>query len=144
MDIVKSPIIEIVDAYHYQGRQWIFLEYMNCDVTKYIRMMNNNRTLYTEDVIKYVLKEVLKCVQVLHAMNYIHRDIKSDNVLVNLKGDIKLADLGYAAQVTEEQNKRKSKVGTKNWMAPEIFLSDDYDSKVDIWSFGIFAYEMAN
>jgi len=62
--------------------QWIFLEYMNCDVTNFIKIMND-KPLYTEDVIKYILKEVLKGIQVMHALNYIHRDIKSDNILVN-------------------------------------------------------------
>ena len=74
-----------------------------------------------------------------------HRDIKSDNILVNSKGDIKLADFGYSAQLTQEKKARQTKVGTIYWMAPELIKGKtSYDSKVDIWSFGIFAIELAD
>lgn len=74
-----------------------------------------------------------------------HRDIKSDNILVNSKGDIKLADFGYSAQLTKEKAGRKTRVGTIYWMAPELIKGKkQYDSKVDIWSFGIFALELAD
>ena len=56
----------------------------------------------------------------LHDRHILHRDIKSDNILVSFDGAIKLADFGYATQLTTQQNSRKSKVGTVCWMAPEI------------------------
>ena len=81
----------------------------------------------------------------MHSKNIVHRDIKSDNILLNFDGDIKLADFGYAAQLTQEQNRRNSKVGTLCWMAPELIESKgDYDEKVDIWSFGILALEIGD
>jgi hypothetical protein len=74
-----------------------------------------------------------------------HRDIKSDNILVNSKGDIKLCDFGYSAKLTQEKKGRDSRVGTIYWMAPELIKGKtQYDSKVDIWSFGIFAIELAD
>jgi serine/threonine protein kinase len=58
---------------------------------------------------------------------------------------LKLADFGYAAQLTQEKAKRNSKVGTVCWMAPELIRGkSSYDIKVDIWSFGIFALELAD
>ena len=81
----------------------------------------------------------------LHERNIIHRDIKSDNLLMNVQGDIKLADFGYACQLTQEISTRASKVGTVWWMAPELIRGErQYGTKVDIWSFGIFAMELAD
>ena len=60
-------------------------------------------------------------------------------------GEVKLADFGYACQLTEEKAGRKSKVGTVCWMAPELIRGErSYTTKVDIWSYGIFAMEMAD
>ena len=81
----------------------------------------------------------------MHSNNIVHRDIKSDNILTNKEGEVKLADFGYSAQLTTERDARSSKVGTVCWMAPELIKGERrYDTKVDIWSFGIFAMELAN
>lgn len=57
---------------------------------------------------------------------------------------MKLADFGYSAQLTQERSARSSKVGTLCWMAPELIRGERrYDTKIDIWSFGIFAFELA-
>jgi serine/threonine protein kinase len=53
---------------------------------------------YSEGVIKYILKQTLIGLHRLHSKFIIHRDIKSDNILVDVKGQIKLADFGFAAQ----------------------------------------------
>ena len=88
--------------------------------------------------------ETLKGLQHLHSNHILHRDIKSDNILISRDGKVKLADFGYAAQLTQEQEVRQSKVGTLCWMAPEIISKAfSYGLKVDIWSLGIFAIELA-
>lgn len=98
----------------------------------------------SEEAIKYSLFMTLKGINELHTRNIIHRDIKSDNILVTSQGDIKLADFGFAVMLTEEYQGRKSKVGTLCWMAPEIIQGlHNYDARVDIWALGIFALELA-
>lgn len=138
-----SNIVNCKEAYEYNKKIWIFLELMDCGaLTDYV---GNDRSVLTEEVCSYILLQTVRGLFALHKRNIMHRDIKSDNILINSKGDIKLADFGYSAQLTKEKAGRKTRVGTIYWMAPELIKGKkNYDSKVDIWSFGIFALELAD
>ena len=73
-----------------------------------------------------------------------HRDIKSDNVLYNMEGDIKLTDLGFARSITQEEPKISGVAGTPQYMAPEVLADKEYGLAIDIWSLGIMAVELGN
>ncbi|KAJ3608483.1 hypothetical protein NHX12_025530 [Muraenolepis orangiensis] len=78
----------------------------------------------------------------LHSHNMIHRDVKAGNILLTEPGQVKLGDFGSASIVAPAN----SFVGTPYWMAPEVILAMDegqYDGKVDVWSLGITAIELA-
>lgn len=94
----------------------MFVEYMNAGaLTDFIyRYMKK----IPEEVIAYILRKMLIGLYALHAKRQLHRDLKSDNVLVSLNGDIKVADFGFAIQLTKDKLNRKSVVGTPAWMAP--------------------------
>merc|ERR1712137_1068781 len=88
------------------------------------------------------IRETLAGLGHLHERGIVHRDIKSDNVMVALDGRVKITDFGYGAQLNSEQAKRRSVVGTTYWMAPEVIKAESYDCKVDIWSLGMMVMEM--
>ncbi|OWK50202.1 Serine/threonine-protein kinase PAK 1, partial [Lonchura striata] len=135
----KNPnIVNSLDSFLVDGDLWLVMEYMDGgtlqDVVRQTRMAEGEKAA--------VSRECLQGLDFLHANRVIHRDLKSSNILLGMAGSVKLADFGLCAQLSSEQDRCSSMVGTAHWMAPEVVTSSPYGPKVDIWSFGIVTIEM--
>lgn len=133
-------VVTYFESYNFNSSLWIIVELMKGNLTD---LISDKAGMIPESLMAYILKEILNGLRHMHASYRIHRDIKSDNILLSLEGCVKLGDFGYAAQLTAEQDKRTTVVGTPSWMAPELVVGSRYDGKIDIWSLGIVSLEMA-
>eukprot|EP01122_Echinamoeba_exundans_P008511 TRINITY_DN2831_c0_g1_i1.p1 TRINITY_DN2831_c0_g1~~TRINITY_DN2831_c0_g1_i1.p1 ORF type:complete len:499 (+),score=118.44 TRINITY_DN2831_c0_g1_i1:50-1546(+) len=142
-DSHHAGIVDYIDSFIVDDNQlWVVMEYMDGGCLTDV-LEQFDRIQLTESQIALICSDTLKALSYIHSKHRIHRDIKSDNVLLNSKGAVKIADFGYAAQLTEQQKKRNTVVGTPYWMAPELIRGHDYGTRVDIWSLGIMLMEMA-
>lgn len=156
-DYHHPNIVETYNSYLVNDELWVVMEYLEggalTDIVTHSRM--------DEEQIATVCKQVLKALSYLHSQGVIHRDIKSDSILLASDGRVKLSDFGFCAQVSQELPKRKSLVGTPYWMSPEVIsrllYGPEVDGKIDearmltkmlnnffslVWSLGIMVIEM--
>ncbi|KAJ6218301.1 hypothetical protein RDWZM_009458 [Blomia tropicalis] len=135
-----ANIVEMYNSFLVEDELWVVMEFLQggalTDIVTHARM--------DEEQIATVCKQCLKALAYLHSQGVIHRDIKSDSILLASDGRVKLSDFGFCAQVSNELPKRKSLVGTPYWMAPEVISRLPYGPEVDIWSLGIMVIEMVD
>ncbi|XP_050842914.1 serine/threonine-protein kinase PAK 1-like [Serinus canaria] len=135
----RNPsVVNYLDSYLVGEELWLVMEYMDGGTLSDVI----SRIYLSEDQMAAISRECLQGLDFLHSNHVIHRDVKSDNILLRTDGSVKLADFGLSTQLTPEQNRRCMIAGTPWWMAPEVVTSQPYGPKVDIWSFGIVGIEM--
>lgn len=109
---VHPNIVEFIDAYQGPDDICIVMELM---VGGSLTDCLDVKRPMQEDMIAYVCKKMLMALAFMHREYRLHRDIKSDNVLISTAGEVKVADFGFAINLTSEQLKRTSVVGTPYW-----------------------------
>jgi len=117
-----------------------------CLVTELARgdlfqIISDNQTL-PEEILKKVAFQLLSALNYLHIHRVIHRDIKPQNVLISMNGNLKLCDFGFARSLSNNTIMLNSVKGTPLYMAPELVQEQQYNERVDIWSLGIILYEL--
>lgn len=136
----KHPnVVNYYDSYLVEGTQlWVIMEYMQFGpLTDLVTTL-----ILREGQIAVLVRETLKAIEFLHSNKIIHRDIKSDNILLSLDGQVKVIDFGFCAQLDNMDEKRRTFAGSPYWLSPEIITRKAYDTKTDIWSLGILIIEM--
>lgn len=87
---------------------------------------------------QFYLGSIIIAIEYLHERNIAYRDLKPENVLIDVQGYIKLIDFGCAKKLKERSY---TLVGTPHYMAPEVILGKGYGLSADIWTFGVVLYE---
>ena len=117
--------------------------------TIYIRMelltgFNQYRRIHTIDE-KEVIRmgiDICNALEYCERINVIHRDIKPENILVSSLGDYKLGDFGVARKLEGVGSRLSVKVGTYEYMAPEVYRGGYYDKRADIYSLGLVMFRL--
>jgi tRNA A-37 threonylcarbamoyl transferase component Bud32 len=95
------------------------------------------------DTVIAILTQVLRVLGVCHAKNVIHRDLKPQNIIIDAETTVKLADFGIAKMIgASDLTQTGAAIGSPEYMAPELFASNLYDPRTDIYALGVIAFEL--
>ncbi|KAJ1985120.1 ATP binding [Dimargaris verticillata] len=123
----------------------IFLEYVPGGS---VAAMLANYGPLQETLVRSFVRQILRGLSYLHEREIIHRDIKGGNILVDIKGGVKISDFGISKKIEHGEDRlslisnRSSLKGSVFWMAPEVVKKTHYTRRADIWSLGCLVIEM--
>ncbi|KAF7297328.1 Non-specific serine/threonine protein kinase [Mycena indigotica] len=122
---------------------WIRMELMERSLADVVGLADQGLRLQEPRIIARFASDMLLAIDYLQKHQIAHRDLRSDNLLLNSEGVLKLTDFSNALLVTPQQPMSNEQVGVMYWQAPEV-LSGFYDPlKVDVWSVGATIWEIA-
>lgn len=133
-NIIKIYAIEQMDDLHF-----IVQEYVEGITLKEYTKENNQ--LEISKIVNYII-QVLEGLEHAHAKKVIHKDIKSQNILLSTVDEIKITDFGIADILEDENTKTQSLMGTPQYVAPEVLRGYPATNQTDIYSVGILLYEL--
>lgn len=126
----------------FRGNVYLVFEYMEHDLSGLI----SRKYDFTLPIIKGIMKQILLGLEYLHENNIIHRDIKGANILLNNRGEVKLADFGLARLHNPDNRIVKvytNRVVTLWYRSPELLLGEhNYGPAIDMWSVGCVFVEL--
>ncbi|KAJ9147191.1 hypothetical protein P3X46_029379 [Hevea brasiliensis] len=138
---LKHPnIVRFIGACRKPMVWCIVTEYAKGGSVRQFLMKRQNRAVPLKLAVKQAL-DVAKGMAYVHGLGLIHRDLKSDNLLIFGDKSIKIADFGVA-RIEVQTEGMTPETGTYRWMAPEMIQHRPYTQKVDVYSFGIVLWEL--
>ncbi|XP_020582074.1 serine/threonine-protein kinase HT1-like [Phalaenopsis equestris] len=138
---LKHPnIVRFIGACRKQMVWCIVTEYAKGGSVRQFLMRRQNRSVPLKIAVRQAL-DVARGMAYVHGLGFIHRDLKSDNLLICGDKSIKIADFGVA-RIEVQTEGMTPETGTYRWMAPEMIQHRPYTQKVDVYSFGIVLWEL--
>jgi len=134
---LRHPNILRLYGYFYdENRVYLILEY--AAKGELYKVLQKEERFPEEKASRYVAM-LADALRYCHTKHVIHRDIKPENLLLDRKGDLKIADFGWS--VHAPANRRQTLCGTLDYLPPEMIEGHEHDSNVDVWSLGVLMYE---
>ncbi|KAG6623187.1 CMGC/CDK/CDC2 protein kinase [Phytophthora cinnamomi] len=141
-ELEHPNIVSLRDCLQEDGKLFLVFEFMDKDLK---RFMEHKLGKLEPAQIKSFLYQLLKGLAFSHSRGIMHRDLKPQNLLVNMTGELKIADFGLARAFSLPIKKYTHEVVTLWYRAPEILLGQEvYSPPVDIWSVGVIFAEMVS
>lgn len=135
-------VVQFMGTTQHEGRLFMVTEYVGGgNLKSWIK--DKSRDLSWRLRVSFAL-DVARALAYLHSNKIIHRDLKSENLLITENLRIKLCDFGFSRETasTAEERRRMSFCGTDDYMSPEIILGIPFDESVDIFSYGVILCEL--
>jgi len=132
-EMVHPTIVSLLDVVNYDNKLYLVFEFLDQDLKKYMDTVTTLSLALVQSYIKQLLQGLTYC----HQRRIVHRDLKPQNLLIDKKGSLKIADFGLARAFCVPVRQYTHEVVTLWYRAPEILLgSTTYSIPVDIWSAG--------
>lgn len=119
----------------------VVVEYIPGGTLKQFLIRNRRKKLAFKDVIQLAL-DLARGLSYLHSKKIVHRDVKTENMLLDLDRTVKIADFGVARVEAQNPSDMTGTTGTYGYMAPEVLDGQPYDHKCDVYSYGICLWEI--
>lgn len=133
-NIIKIYEINLYENFHYIAQEYV----EGITLKDYIK---NTNKIHVKDVVD-ILGQILSGLEHAHNRKVIHKDIKSQNILLGVDKKIKITDFGIADILEDESAKTQSLMGTPQYVAPEVLSRQGATEQTDIYSVGILMYEL--